>query len=232
MITRRLVGFLAASALVLTMIGVASNAEDIEFTSGESDSTSVGVRTGGADARDEVPIEVDEEPELRVRRAELPSWFLWAVGVIAALGALWFLSRQRINVLLGRRRLPKAETTSTLTEAEQADAIAEFADDLIDELQLGGEPRLAIQRAYAAVETGFGSREMRRRPAETPLKYLDRVFGRRRQAAPALGRLTDLFQIARFSTEPVDESMREAAIDALREIRDQYRAIGRVRVRR
>ena len=92
MITRRLVGFLAASALVLTMIGVASNAEDIEFTSGESDSTSVGVRTGGADARDEVPIEVDEEPELRVRRAELPSWFLWAVGVIAALGALWFLS--------------------------------------------------------------------------------------------------------------------------------------------
>lgn len=231
-ITRRLVGFLAASALVLTMIGVASNAEDIEFTSGESDSTSVGVRTGGADARDEVPIEVDEEPELRVRRAELPSWFLWAVGVIAALGALWFLSRQRINVLLGRRRLPKAETTSTLTEAEQADAIAEFADDLIDELQLGGEPRLAIQRAYAAVETGFGSREMRRRPAETPLKYLDRVFGRRRQAAPALGRLTDLFQIARFSTEPVDESMREAAIDALREIRDQYRAIGRVRVRR
>ena len=231
-ITRRLVGFLAASALVLTMIGVASNAEDIEFTSGESDSTSVGVRTGGADARDEVPIEVDEEPELRVRRAELPSWFLWAVGVIAALGALWFLSRQRINVLLGRRRLPKAETTSTLTEAEQADAIAEFADDLIDELQLGGEPRLAIQRAYAAVETGFGSRELRRRPAETPLKYLDRVFGRRRQAAPALGRLTDLFQIARFSTEPVDESMREAAIDALGEIRDQYRAIGRVRVRR
>ena len=232
MITRRLVGFLVASALVLTMIGVASNAEDIEFTSGESDSTSVGVRTGGADARDEVPIEVDEEPEVRVRRAELPGWFLWAVGVIAGLGALWFLSRQRINVLLGRRRLPKAETTSTLTEAEQADAIAEFADDLIDELQLGGEPRIAIQRAYAAVETGFGSREMRRRPAETPLKYLDRVFGRRRQAAPALGRLTDLFQIARFSTEPVDESMREAAIDALREIRDQYRAIGRVRVRR
>ena len=92
MITRRLVGFLAASVLVLTVVGVASNAEEIEFGSGESDSTSVGARTGGADARDEVPIEVDEEPEMRVRRAELPGWFLWVLGVIAGLGAVgWAL---------------------------------------------------------------------------------------------------------------------------------------------
>ena len=111
MITRRLLGFLAASALMLTVVGIASNAEEIEFGSGEADTSSQTTRTGGAEARDEVPIEVDDEPEVQVRRAELPEWFLWAVGAVAGLGALWFLTRQRISVLLGRRRLPKAETT-------------------------------------------------------------------------------------------------------------------------
>lgn len=232
MITRRLAGFLAASALLLTIVGVASNAEDIELGSGEADVSSSATRTGGADARDEIPVDVDDEPEIRIRRAELPRWLIWIVGAITAAGALWFLTRQRISILLGRRRLPRVETTSTMTEAERAEAIAELADDLIDELELGGEPRVAIQRAYAAVETGFGTRELRRRPAETPLNYLDRVFGRRRQAAPALGRLTDLFQLARFSTEPVDESMRLDAIEALRDIRDQYRVVGRARILR
>lgn len=231
MITRRLIGFLAATLCLLIVVGIASNAEDIEV--GQIDGATA-TRATTSTGTDSLPEESASQPtgQVDTRNAELPQWFVWIVGAVAGIGVLWFLTRQRISLLLKRRQLSGATITSSLSEEEQADAIAEFASDLIDELELGGEPRDAICNAYAAVETGFGTRELRAKAAETPLKYLNRVFGRRQEAAPALTRLTDLFQLARFSTEPVDESMRIDAIDALREIRDQYQLIGRARVRR
>lgn len=230
-ITRRLLGFLAASLVLLIVVGIASNAEEIDFSRGDGATASSLEISAGGDARPEAEVETSVR-STGTRNAELPQWFLWLVGIVAGVGVLWFLTKQRISLLLKRRQLKGATITSTLSEEEQAEAIADFADDLIEELELGGEPREAIRKAYAAVETGFGTRELRAKPSETPLKYLDRIFGRRQEVAPALRRLTDHFQLARFSSEPVDEAMRTDAIDALREIRDQYQLIGRARVRR
>ena len=53
-----------------------------------------------------------------------------------------------------------------------------------------------------------------REPAEAPVEYLDRVLGELRASGAALGRLTGLFQRAKFSSHDVDESMRDEAIDS------------------
>jgi len=103
--------------------------------------------------------------------------------------------------------------------------------DLIDDLSIEGDPRAAIQRAYAAVETGFGSRDLARKPAETPLRYLQRVFGRNLDQSAPLQQLTVLFEAARFSSAPVTEQMRTQAIEAFAEIREHYRSRRRGRVR-
>lgn len=229
MITRRLVGFLAGAALLLTLVGVAGNAEQFDFGSGEPTESSRTLARGG-ESRDALPVDTQAPDPIQIRQAELPPWVLWAIGIAAAIGTLWFLTRQRFKLMLGRRRAAPASTESRMTEQEQAETIADFADELIAELEFEQDPRMAIQRVYAAVETGLGTRELRRKPAETPLKYLDRVFGRRKSAAPALARLTDLFQVARFSSEPLGPDARTNAIEALRELRDEYRSIARAKV--
>lgn len=227
---RRTLAALAMCLVLLTLVGVASNAETLVTEPRErSETNRNGSSTRGGD-RAELPVIVENPSDGTSPRAELPAWVGWVAGIAVGAGALWFLTRQRIRLLISRRHSPRNEAESTMTEQQQAAAIADFADDLIDELELGPDPRIAIQRAYAAVETGFGLRELKRRPAETPLRYLDRIFGRRQSAGPPLRTLTDLFQLARFSDEPVDESMRSAAIEALRELRDQYRAVGRIKV--
>jgi len=229
MITRRLVGFLAGAALVFTLVGVAGNAEQFDLGGGEPTESSRTITTGG-ESRDAIPVDSPAPDPIQIRQAELPPWVLWIIGIAAGLGTLWFLTRQRFKLMLGRRRAAPASTESRMTEEEQAETIADFADELIAKLEFEQDPRLAIQRVYAAVETGLGTRELRRKPAETPLKYLDRVFGRRKSAAPALARLTDLFQVARFSSEPLGTDARTDAIEALKELRDEYRSIARAKV--
>jgi hypothetical protein len=56
------------------------------------------------------------------------------------------------------------------------------------------------------------------------VEYLDRVLPELRASGAALGRLTALFQWAKFSAHEVDGTMRDEAIGALVEVRDELRA--------
>ena len=57
-----------------------------------------------------------------------------------------------------------------------------------------------------------------------PLEYLARALGELRASGAALGRLTGLFQWAKFSSHDVNEDMRTEAIEALTQVRDELRA--------
>jgi Domain of unknown function (DUF4129) len=74
------------------------------------------------------------------------------------------------------------------------------------------------------MEQLFASAGLPRRPHEAPLEYLGRALGELRASGAALGRLTGLFQRAKFSSHEVDESMRTEAIEALTQVRDELRA--------
>jgi len=228
---RRLAVFLGAAAALLILAGIASNVEDIEFSS----TTRVPRDRSGA-VEDPAPsfgaLERGQSSPPQQREPQEAGWMVFVIGAILGGGVLWLLSKQRIKVMLHKRRSFQSKVTEApLSDEEHAEAIVSFADTLIDDLRVGGDPGEAIQRCYAAVETGFGKRELRRKPAETPLKYLDRVFGRNDDAAQPLRTLTDLFQVARFSQEPVSELMRDTAIESLVSIRDQYAQVSRKRMR-
>jgi hypothetical protein len=211
------------------LVGVGANSEEPAASERRATERRPTAATG-RDLTSELPVLTDAAPSAGGEPAELPDAVAIAVAALAGVGFLYLLSRQRFAISLARRRIKDGPTETARDVHQEAEAIASIARDLIDELATGDDARLAIQRAYAAVETGFGSKDLQRRPAETPLKYLARIFGKHQQVAEPLDRLTHLFQQARFSQAPVDEPMRRDAITALGEIRDYYQDVSWQRI--
>jgi hypothetical protein len=100
----------------------------------------------------------------------------------------------------------------------------ELVEETLADLYAEQDARKAIIAAYARVERIFASYGLGRDPSEAPVEYLRRVLPELRASGAALGRLTNLFEWAKFSAHDVDHSMRDEAIGALVEVRDELRA--------
>ena len=115
-------------------------------------------------------------------------------------------------------------TNPELQSAAAPEALAAALDESLDDLRSDPDLRRAIVAAYARMETALAAAGVPRRPAEAPLEYLQRVLLSLQTNAEAVRRLTDLFEWARFSQHEPEPSMRDAAVDALVEVRDELRA--------
>lgn len=130
--------------------------------------------------------------------------------VVAAFAARAFLRRR------ARRGTPLQRLARRLQ-----DAVEEGLQELEDE----PDPRLAVIAAYAGMERSLARVGLPRRSSETSLEYLRRLLEMLRLDSPAVTRLTDLFQVAKFSAHPVDATMKREAIEALVAIRDGLREV-------
>jgi len=142
------------------------------------------------------------------------SWL--AVGVVvglavAAIGAY----------VVSERRTRKARDPNDLL-AEQLALALEHA---VDDLRAEADPRRAIVAAYARMERVLAASGVPRRSAETADEYLGRVLRELAPGSDAVARLTELFTQAKFSHHDVDATMKEDAIQALEEIRDELRSV-------
>jgi hypothetical protein len=97
-------------------------------------------------------------------------------------------------------------------------------DDTLADLRAMKDPREAIIAAYGRMERLFAASGLPREPSEAPMEYLERALKEVRASGSALRRLTALFEWAKFSDHPVDASMRDDAILALTQVRDELRA--------
>lgn len=97
-------------------------------------------------------------------------------------------------------------------------------DESLDDLRADPDLRRAIIAAYARMEKALAAAGIPRKPAETPLEYLERVLRSLDTSEGAVRRLTDLFEWARFSQHEPEPQMRDEAIDALVAVRDELRA--------
>jgi hypothetical protein len=118
-------------------------------------------------------------------------------------------------------RRSRAHLAELHTLEQQFEALL---DETVDDLYTNPDLRGAIVAAYARMEKLFAARGIARDPSETPMEFLARAVGDLRASGAALGRLTGLFQWAKFSTHEVDRPMRDEAIQALTEVRDELRA--------
>ncbi len=120
--------------------------------------------------------------------------------------------------VMSRRRKQAIGSTTGAAEAAAAEL-----EDAIDDLRREPDPRKAVVAAYARMESALTLVGLPRRSAEAPFEYLGRA-GRELQTESSMASLTESFEEAKFSEHAIGESMRERAIAALTEVRDEVRS--------
>jgi hypothetical protein len=126
--------------------------------------------------------------------------------LVASAVALLILTRH-----LRRRR--RSFYSDFLVEREEAEAGLEAS--LAEVSQLTGNPREQVTAAYHRLLVALDEAGAPRFIHEAPHEYLHRVLGPLGVRAEPLHQLTSLYVIAQFSTRPVTENHRNAAVHAL-----------------
>jgi len=141
------------------------------------------------------------------------SWLVVAAVVVLAVAAVsaYVISQRRAR-------------TGTRANEELAEQLALALDDALDDLRAEADPRRAIVAAYARMERVLAASGVPRYGAETADEYLGRVLLELAPGSDAVARLTDLFTQAKFSHHDVDATMKEDAIQALEEVREELRS--------
>jgi hypothetical protein len=142
--------------------------------------------------------------------------FAWipVLVVLALAGAglfAWYLSI--------RRRKAAASARETLTET-----LADVIEDTLDDLRAETDPRRAVIACYARLERALAAVGLPRRLSETQEEHIARILGDLDIGTRSIRRLNELFATAQFSLHDVDVKMKDEAIDALVEVRDELRA--------
>jgi hypothetical protein len=91
----------------------------------------------------------------------------------------------------------------------------------IEDLEGITDPREAILAAYARMQLLAELAGVDRRLSDTPNELLARLLHDHRVEPGSARQLTELFERAKFSERPVDETTRRDAIEALRRIRSE-----------
>lgn len=144
-------------------------------------------------------------------------WSVFWLAVVVAAGSIGFFIYQ----WRARKKRPLVPLNLQATVVED---FAVSIGDAIDDLEAEPDARRAVIAAYARMEGVLARNGLRRRPSETPVEYLSRVLIGLTARPEAVQRLTDLFEQAKFSRHEIDETMKQDAVGALRDIRDDLQA--------
>lgn len=139
-----------------------------------------------------------------------------------ALGAIVALLLSGGALFAFERRRPSAPRTEIADD--RRGAIVDALDLSIDDLRQELRAERAIIAAYARMETAFTTAGLPRRPSDAPDEFLVRSLHELDVSPEAPSRLTELFELAKFSDHAATLAMRDEAIDALIAIRDELTA--------
>jgi len=144
----------------------------------------------------------------------VPAWLPWTLLAIVA------IALAAGGLVLWRQRQRPA------TDAVEASAARAAVEAAIGALDDDADPRRGVIAAYGAMQRALAERGVVRSPAEAPREYLQRALTASRAAEREARTLTGLFEEARYSTHPIPERLREAALSALRSLQRRLQAEG------
>jgi 4-amino-4-deoxy-L-arabinose transferase-like glycosyltransferase len=150
------------------------------------------------------------EPASQGARDPQFQWWLGGLVVAAAVGGyIWYR----------RSRRPRPSE-----HRELAEELEVVLTETLDDLESEPDPRRAVIRAYARMETVLAAHGLPRNASEAPLEYLARILHELRVRASSAHALTELFERAKFSQHEIDIAMKDEAIAALATVRDDLKA--------
>jgi hypothetical protein len=143
-----------------------------------------------------------------------------AFGAIAAAIIAGVALLAAVLVVLGAMGLAQRRRRAWVDRDEdEGEAVMQALDESLDDLRRERDVRRAIIACYARMERALERAGNARRPAEAPFEYLVRVLERITANGRAARALTELFERAKFSVEPMGEREKQEAIGALELLR-------------
>lgn len=144
--------------------------------------------------------------------------FDWVPVIVV--GSLTFVVVGALAFWALQHRRERSSAKAPIPGAELAAAV----ERTIADLRAEPDPRRAVIAAYAQMEQALGMAGLPRQISEAPREYLGRVLPQIGAGADSVGRLTSLFERAKFSPHEIGETMKEEAISALESLRDDLQA--------
>jgi hypothetical protein len=163
----------------------------------------------------------DPRPAAEERAPEAPATERDAAGSRALGVALTALLGVLFAALVGGAAWLFWPDRRAPARAVEEDPILEEVDAGIDDLESIRDPREAVISCYARLEAMVERAGIARLESDTPEELMARVLRAHRAADASLSQLTELFARARFSPHRIDDGMRDDALRALRDVRDQ-----------
>jgi hypothetical protein len=156
----------------------------------------------------------------------LPPWvgYLFGalcIGFVAVVvgAAIWSIVRDRLS-----ERLPVVEPASPEELRREAQERIRAAVDVgLADLDVADQdPRRAVIACWARLEAAAAAAGTEREPGDSSSEFVQRLLAEHAVTAPVLAGLAAVYREARFATHAVDETMREQARAALRQLRDEF----------
>ena len=224
--TRRRLAFAVALALGLVVIAGIGSTARLNGSAGGAGYPQRPASTSGAAGRSDSQPATDElRSEFQRSVPAAARWILLgALGAVALLCAKVGFPVPPDDSVPDRSERSGGQSTNSLGSADEVtgalvlDAVLAGA---LGALRDVADPRLAVRCAYSEVADGLAGGGLRRGVAESEAEFLRRALSQQRTdlTAGALGRLTELFGVARFSADPVTEEMRTEAVAHLLTLR-------------
>jgi len=155
----------------------------------------------------------------------VPSASFTTIGVVALIAGVaimwaWLQGRRHgrhwdLGEFIRTRAVPSVGTESPLSLAQS------LATVRVPDPEEETDPRKAVVAAYLAMTHVAAEAGAERRAHETPAEFLQRLLSSLGSSGGAARRLTFLFETARYSSKPVQETLRSDAIDALRRVQEE-----------
>jgi hypothetical protein len=138
------------------------------------------------------------------------------VGLLLAL--VWATLRER---LARRRVVPDVADPEELRRLSQERVRAAVDEGLADLDVADADPRRAVIACWVRLEKAAAAAGTPREPGDTSTELVQRLLAGHAVTAPVLAGLAEVYRLARFGTDVVDETMRDRARSALLQLRDE-----------
>ena len=149
-----------------------------------------------------------------------PGWPALAIGALTGVLALFAARFARGRRTRYQPARGPAGATVAVTPGPEPEQVVAALDLSLDALAREPDPRRAVIAAYGRMDSWLAGTGWGREPWEAPFEHLDRVLGGLGAHAAVARDLAGLFERAKFDVRPCGRDMKEAALAALRALRD------------
>ena len=150
--------------------------------------------------------------------AWLLATIVFAVALVLTVFLLWHL------IVIRRRPIRRFARDDEGTPNPLSRAMIAALDDGIARLAGEGDARSAVIACWVRLEEAAQTAGTARMLSDAPADLVTRVLSAHQVSKPALTSLADLYRAARYSTNPIDNSMRDRAVADLSAVRSEIAA--------